>query len=176
MNIKLSELNAEDVKAINNQWNQQLDMLESDSSYLESSVERIVGWCENSIAQDNHCLYALSDSEKNSIRAIVEITDARKSKDPSFKFLNIYLEPNLINDYKDEIRREDLLEGIKIIAFALAQSLKMAVNKGTKKLKAYARTDEMKNMFDSLVATSNPEESGAVFYRQGRWLVIETQR
>jgi len=176
MNIKLSELNAEDVKAINNQWNQQLDMLEADSSYLDSSVERIVDWCEKSIAQDNHCLYALSDSEKNSIRAIVEITDARKSKDPSFKFLNIYLEPSLINDYKDEIRREDLLEGIKIIAYALAQSLKMAVNKGTKKLKVYARTDEMKNMFDSLVATSNPEESGAVFYRQGKWLVIETQR
>ncbi len=176
MNIKLSELNAEDVKAINNQWNQQLDMLESDSSYLESSVERIVDWCEKSITQDNHCLYALSDSEKNSIRAIVEITDARKSKDPSFKFLNIYLEPSLINDYKDEIRREDLLEGIKIIAFALAESLKMAVNNGTKKLKVYARTDEMKNMFDSLVATSNPEESGAVFYRQGKWLVIETQR
>ncbi len=176
MNIKLSELSAEDVKSINNQWNQQLDMLESDVSYLESSVERIVDWCEKSIAQDDHCLYALSDSEKNSIRAIVEITDARKSKDPSFKFLNIYLEPSLINDYKDEIRQDDLLEGIKLIAFALVESLKMAVSKGTKKLKVYARSDEMKNMFDSLVATSNPEESGAVFYRQGKWLVIETQR
>jgi len=176
MNIKLSELSAEDVKIVNTQWNQQLESLDSDPSYLESSVERIVDWCEKSIAQVNHCLYALSDSDKNSIRAIVEITDARKSKDPSFKFLNIYLEPSLINDYKDEIRQEDLLEGIEIIAFALAQSLKMALNKGTRKLKVYARTDEMKNMFDSLVATSNPEESGAVFYRQGKWLVIETQR
>jgi len=82
----------------------------------------------------------------------------------------------LINDHKEEVRQEDLLEGIKIIAFALVESLKMAASKGTKKLKVYARTDEMKNMFDSLVATSNPEESGVVFYRQGKWLVIETQR
>lgn len=176
MNTELSELKAEDVELINSQWNQQLDNIDDDASYLKSSVERIVDWCEKSIAQDDHCLYALSDSEKKSIRAIVEITDASKSKDPSFKFLNIYLEPNLINDYKDEIRQDDLLEGIKIIAFALVESLKMAVNKGTKKLKVYARTDEMKNIFDSLIATSNPEESGAVFYRQGKWLVIETQR
>jgi len=176
MSKKLLKLRAEDVGLINNQWNQQLDGIDSDVSYLESSVERIVDWCEKSIAQDDHSLYALSESEKNSIRAIVEITDARKSKDPSFKFLNIYLEPNLINDYKDEIRQEDLLEGIEIIAFALVESLKMAVSKGSKKLKVYARNDEMKNMFDSLVATSDPEESGAVFYRQGKWLVIETQR
>ena len=173
MSIELSELKAEDIELINSQWNQQLDSLDDDASYLKSSVERIVDWCEKSIAQDDHCLYALSDNEKNSIRAIVEITDASKSKDPSFKFLNVYLEPNLINDHKDEIRQEDLLEGIKIIAFALVKSLKMAVNNGTKKLKVYARTDEMKNMFDSLVATSNPEVSGAVFYRQGKWLVIE---
>ncbi len=176
MSFELSELSTEAVELMNTQWNQQLDSLDSDASYLKSSVERIVDWCEKSIVQDGHWLYALSDSEKNSIRAIVEITDASKSKDPSFKFLNIYLEPNLTNDYKEEIRQEDLLEGIKIIAFALVESLKMAVNKGTRKLKVYARTDEMKNMFDSLVATSNPKESGAVFYRQGKWLVIETQR
>ncbi len=176
MSAELSELKAKDVESINSQWNQQLDELDFDASYLKSSVERIVGWCEKSIVQNEHCLYALCDSEKNSIRAIVEITDARKSKDPSFKFLNIHLEPNLINDYKEEVRQEDLLEEIKVITFALVESLKMAVNKGTKKLKVYARTNEMKNMFDSLVATSNPKESGAVFYRQGKWLVIETER
>ncbi|VAW66545.1 hypothetical protein MNBD_GAMMA10-3050 [hydrothermal vent metagenome] len=176
MSIELSELSAEAVDLIHTQWNQQLDSLDSDASYLKSSIERIVDWCKKSITQDSHCLYALRDNEKKSIRAIVEITDASKSKDPSFKFLNVYLEPNLINDHKEEVRQEDLLEGIKIIAFALVESLKMAASKGTKKLKVYARTDEMKNMFDSLVATSNPEESGVVFYRQGKWLVIETQR
>jgi len=174
MDTKLSKLITKDVDLLNTQWNQQLDSIESDVSYLISSVERIVDWCEKSIAKGEQCLYAIS--QKDSIRAIVEITDASKSKDPSFKFLNIYLEPNLISDYKDEVRQVDLLEGIHIISFALTESLRMASNKGTKKLKVYARTDEMKNMFDSLVATSNPEESGAVFFRQGRWLVIETQR
>ncbi len=176
MSYELSEVNKDAVQSINEQWNQQLDNLDSDTSYLKSSVERIVGWCEKSIIQNEQRLYALSDSEKKSIRAIVEITDARNSKDPSFKFLNVYLEPNLINDYKEEIRKEDLLEEIKIITFALVESLKMAANKGTKKLKVYARTNEMKSMFDSLVATSDPEESGAVIYRQGKWLVIETER
>ncbi len=176
MSIKLLELDAKAVFLIKTNWNQQLDDLEDDSSYLKSSVERIVDWCEKSIQEDSHCLYALHDGEKKSIRAIVEITDARKSKDPSFKFLNIYMEPSLISDYKDEIRQEDLLEEIGIITFALVESLKMAISKNTKKLKVYARTDEMKNMFDSLVITANPEESGAEIYRQGRWLVIEAKR
>ena len=151
MNIKLSVLTSDAVDIIKRDWYKQLDELESDGSYLYSSVERIVDWCEKSILEDGHCLYSLDDSEKKSVRAIVEIADASKAKDPSFKFLNIYMEPSLVN------------------------SLQMALKKGTRKLKVYARTDEMKNMFDSLVLTANPQDSGATLYRQGRWLVIEAQ-
>lgn len=175
MSIELLKVDKQSVSIIKHDWYQQLNDLEDDASYLLSSVERIVDWCEKSLLENGHCLYALHDSEKNSVRAIVEITDASKSKDPSFKFLNIYMEPSLINDYKDEIRQEDILESVKVITFALVNSLHLALKKGTKKLKVYARTDEMRNMFDSLVATANPDESGAVLYRQGKWLVIEAK-
>ena len=174
--MELTKLSIDSVNTIKKNWFLQLDELEDDGSYLYSSVERIVDWCEKSVGGAEHCLFSLNDD--SSVRAVVEIADASKSKDPSFKFLNIYLEPSLIVDYKDEVRQEDLEEPIAIIAFALLESLKMALENGTTKLKVYARTDEMKNLFDSLVLTANEtaDKSNAEFYRQGRWLVIETKK
>jgi len=52
-------------------------------------------------------------------------------------------------------------------------SLKMAHDNGLKKLKIFGRTQEMLNLFDSMLMQ---EAEGFSLYRQGGWLIIEDIR
>lgn len=108
--------------------------------------------------------------------AVVEVTDATRAKDPSFKFLSIYLEPGLILDCKEVVNKDDILAVIRVIGFAIGETFRMAVRSDTNKLKIFGRTDEMRNVFDTLVATIDTTDFGAKVYRQGKWLIIESDR
>jgi len=177
MSYSLQKIDSGSVSAIRENWFGQLDELEEDCAYLDSSIERLIDWCEKSLASDDPiCLWAVCHEGNNTPRAIVEISDARKSKDPAFKFLSLYLEPKLILDCKDVITKDDLMDAIGVIAFAMIESFRMAIENGTRKLKVFGRTDEMRNVFDTLVAITDPTDFGAQLYRQGKWLVIERGR
>jgi len=172
--LSLQKISDELISGIRKDWFEQLDDFDEESAYLGSSIERIIDWCEKVLSQGEPiCLWSLCEDDSTKSRAILEITDARKSKDPSFKFLNIYLEPSLIFDCKEEVRQEELIEVINITSYALIASLQLALQNGTKKLKIFGRTEEMRSLFDSLVLTAKPEEMEATVYRQGKWLVIE---
>ncbi len=176
MSYSLLKISDQIINRIREDWFEQLDGAGEESAYLSSSVERIIDWCEKALSQGEPlCLRALCEDGSTKSRAIVEITDARKSKDPSFKFLTLYLEPSLIFDCKEEIRQEDLIEVINIISYALTASLKLTLENGTRKLKIFGRTEEMRSVFDSLVLITKPQEMGATIYRQGKWLVIENE-
>lgn len=176
MSYHLKAISSNTVDGIKREWFKQLDNFGDDGSYLNSSIERIIDWCDKALLDSDVFLWELCEEGLDAPHAIVEIADASKSKDPSFKFLNIYLEPRLILDYKDEIRKEDLQEVISIFAYAMMASLDLAQNNGTSKLKVYGRTDEMRNLFDSLVLNTDTDGIGVTIYRQGKWLVIDGKR
>ena len=176
MSYSLVKMNKEAIQGIQEEWFAQLEHLGEEGAAFGSSVERIVDWCEKAISGDDDtapCLWALNQEGRSAPHAIVEMTDASRSKDPAFKFLNVELEPRLILDYKEEIRKSDLMETVKIISFALVEALKLALNNGTRKLKIYGRTDEMRSIFDSLILTIDPKSNDFNIYRQSKWLVIE---
>ena len=176
MAFELKPLSQEVVGELKAEWMKQLDSLGDEVVYVEGSVERIVGWCEKSAEEGgaDPALWALTAEGSPVPRAVVEMTDARRSRDPSFKFLNIFMEPSLIMDYKEEVHKDELLELIKITTFALTEALRMVVDTGVKKLKIFGRTDEMKSVFDTLILSFN-EVSQLDAYRQGKWLVIEAK-
>ena len=173
MSYDLKAITDQTVKDISTAWGSQLDEMGDETSFLASGVERIVDWCAKAIEQDKNHLWELRTKETGMIRAVVEMTDARNSKDPSFKFLNIYLEPRLILDFKEEIRKEDIEEVIDIFAYAMMASFDVAKDNGTTKLKIYGRTNEMVSLFDSLVLNTGTDELDFTLYRQSNWLVIE---
>ena len=176
MSYVLSKINKINVSELSENWLEQIEELDEDAAYLLGSIERIVSWCEKILDGGKpQCLWALCDEGSDCPRAIVEMTNATGSKDPSFKFLNIHVEPRLILDFKQDIGKNELEALGKIIAYAFMESLKLALNSGSKKLKIYARTQEMNTLFDTLILKSTPEE-GADLYRQGKWLVIEANR
>ena len=170
MNYILNQISDTTAKNINDGWFEQLSDIDGDLSYLASSVDRMVDWCEKVLAAGENHLWEICEEGDTFPRAIVEIADARKSKDPSLKFLNIYLEPNLILDYKEEVLKEDIEAAIDILAYAMIASLSLAEDKGTRKLKIFGRTSEMLNLFDSLLLTA-PDEYN--LKRQGKWMIIE---
>ncbi len=179
MGYSLLKVDTKAIQGIRHEWFAQLEHLGEEGAAFGSSVERTVDWCEKIIADDSGetpCLWALNQEGISAPRAIVEMTDASKSKDPSFKFLNVYLEPRLVLDYKEEIHQSDLVESVQIISFALIEALRLTLDNGTQKLKVYGRTDEMRSMFDSLILTMNKENNDFSIYRQSKWLVIKAVR
>jgi len=177
MGYSLEKICSKTVTDIRTGWTIQLESLGDEGKMLISGIERTAGWCEKEIENTSSplSLMAICEAGTDAPRAILEITDARKSKDPSYKFLNIFLEPRLILDYKDEIHHKDVVEITKVVTFAFVEVLKMAIMNKTEKLKIYGRSAEMLSVFDTLVG--NVEQSGSEnLYRQGKWLVIEIKR
>jgi len=171
MNYSLRPISNETVKNINENWFEQLASLDGDHSYFASGIEHLVAWCEKTLAAGETHLWEICDKETNELLAIVEVVDAERSRDPSFKLLKIYLQPNLMMDLKEEVRQEDVKAVTDIFTYAMGGSLAIATSNGTKKLKVFGRTSEMINLFDSLLLAETP---GYNLCRQGRWLVIES--
>jgi len=83
--------------SIRDEWTCQLDSLGDEGKICLSDVERFASWCEKQVdvcnENDHMNLMALCETGKSAPRAILEITDASRSKDPAYKLLNVYLEP-----------------------------------------------------------------------------------
>ena len=174
MSYTLNRVSSINVNELNDTWLNQLEKLEEDAGYLQCSVERIIQSCDLAVKGDtDHCLWALCDKGSSMPRAIVEMTNASRSKDPSFKFLNVHVEPALILDYKDDIEATELQELGKIVTYALIESMKLTIDSGTNKLKVFARTQEMISLFDSLLMVQDQKATGLKLSRQGKWLIIE---
>ena len=173
MNYDLNPISLKTVAGIKSDWYKQVDEIGEEGAYLYSGIERIVDWCEKVITEKQTFLWELCHTKADTPCAIVEVADASKSKDPAFKLLTIYLEPRLILDCKDEIRKEDLQEITSVYTYALVNSLQLAQDNGTFKLKIYGRTEEMRSLFDALVLNTDNEDTGVTIYRQGKWLVID---
>ncbi len=173
MNYVLNKISTRTIEGIKSNWYTQLESVE-DSAYLDSTIERMVDWCEKVIEDNQTILWEVYDTENKLPRAIIELVDAKDSKDPSFKFLNIYLEPNLILDYKVKIEKDDITESAGVLAFAMSASFDKAKESGTKKLKIFGRTTEMHGLFDMLILDAPKMKLNETLYRQGSWLVIES--
>lgn len=159
-------------------WRRQVYELDRDfTPYAGSKVEQIVNWCENAVLVGrSNCMWAVIGRDGRECPcAIVELTDARYGKDPSFKFLNVFLEPKLILDYKPEVRQIDLAQITTVLGFSFGQSLLVAAKNGVKKLKIFGCSDEMRHLFDNVIMALQPEQ-GIRACRQGAWLVIESSR
>ncbi len=105
--------------------------------------------------------------------AVVDMTDAHKSKDPSLKLLDFNLQPILLLQLEEEVDSNTIGGAIHIIGFAIVSAMNLAYQKGVRKFKIYGRSQELITMFDSLVATAK-EWSKYKVYRQQKWLVIES--
>lgn len=173
MSYDLKPISQKTIDGIKLEWINQVDDIGEEGAYLYSGIERLVDWCEKVISEKQTFLWELYHKDAGVPRAVVEVADASKSKDPSFKLLTIYLEPRLILDCKDEIRKEDLQEITSVYTYALVHSLQLAQSNGTDKLKIYGRTEEMRSLFDALVLNADTEDAGVTVYRQGKWLVID---
>jgi len=176
MSYDLTRISQKTIDGIKLEWINQVDEIGEEGAYLYSAIERIVDWCEKVISEKQTFLWELCHKGAEVPSAVVEVADASKSKDPSFKLLTIYLEPRLILDCKDEIRKEDLEEITSVYMYALVNSLKLAEANGTMKLKIYGRTEEMRSLFDALVLSTDSEGTGVTIYRQSKWLVIDGKR
>lgn len=176
MSYDLKPISQKTIDGIKLEWFNQVDDIGEEGAYLYSGIERLVDWCEKVITEEQTFLWELCHTDVKVPSAVVEVADASKSKDPAFKLLTIYLEPRLILDCKDEIRKEDLEEITSVYMYALVNSLKLAEANGTTKLKIYGRTEEMRSLFDALVLNTDSEGTGVTIYRQSKWLVIDGKR
>lgn len=173
MSYDLKPISQKTINSIKLEWIKQVDDIGEEGAYLYSGIERLVDWCEKVISEKQTFLWELCHKEAHVPRAVVEVADASKSRDPAFKLLTIYLEPRLILDCKDVINKEDLEEITSVYMYALVNSLQLAEANGTMKLKIYGRTEEMRSLFDALILNTDSEGTGVTTYRQGKWLVID---
>ncbi len=165
---------------LRSEWFRQIGDLGDIAGPLFNSYERLIDWCEKQLSAETgdvasipHCV--VEDGEERPC-AIVEITDACGSKDPSLKLLSLHLEPQLALDYREELHAEDLLEPIRIMVAALNGAFRLTVKNGVDKLKVYGRTEEVRGLFDSMIATQEAAPEAIKIYRQSKWLVIERKR
>lgn len=175
MSYDLKPISQKTIDGIKLEWIKQVDDIGEEGAYLYSGIERLVDWCEKVISEKQTFLWELCQKGAVAPCAIVEVADASKSKDPAFKLLTVYLEPRLILECKSEIRKEDLQEITSVYMYALVNSLQLAQDNGTLKLKIYGRTEEMRSLFDALVLNTDSEGTGVTIYRQGKWLVIDAK-
>lgn len=167
----LNELN--EIKAV---WMAEIEGEDSDFiAYLE---ERIFLVCERTVERDDPAdVWVLSSKEDGSPKALVELADATRGKDPSFKFLTLHIEPKYILQFvqeKDEMDRDDFKTLVGIMIGAIIESYRMAHFEHDKKLKILGKNNFLRELFPALILMNDPEESGLKFERHANWLVIDS--
>ena len=175
MSYVLNKINKKSLELLNENWLEQAESIEDNTDSLLMDVEVVITWCEKNLNNqgDASCFWALYEDGNATPRAIVEMTDARRSRDQSFKLLNIHFEPNLVLDYKEDITREELIESVRIAGTAIVESLKATLQHDARMLKIFARTSQMISLFDSIITNGEFSKNGFKLYRQGKWLIIE---
>ncbi|MBE9550282.1 MAG: hypothetical protein IMF09_12825 [Proteobacteria bacterium] len=160
---------------LKNQWVKQLDNIGDDSdltTYLASQYMHLIDWhvklCDDDSCKDVY-IYKAEDGR---LRAIAEILDSSRSKDPSVKLLDIHIEPDLNSQFPDQLDFKFMMDLAEVFGAVLALASRMAFDNGTNKLKIYGRTEQMQSLFGALV--SQADEFDFNMYLQGKWLIMET--
>ncbi len=115
----------------------------------------------------------MTDTEGN-IKAVAEILNASRSKAPSFKFLTVYLGPNLSTEWRETLESSVIIDITKVLVAVIIRAVEMASNGGQSKLKIFNRTEEMNRIFDVLLSQSE-KLPGIKLYKQSKWLIIELE-
>jgi len=169
----LKSISQPTIDGIKSEWYKQVDAIGDEGAYLYSATDRTVDWCEKVMKTKETSLLEVCRTNSTVPSALIEVSDARKSKDPALKLLTIYLAPRLILDCKESVSQSELQEISDIYTDSIIFSLKMAHGNGVSKLKIYGRTAEMQSLFDVLVFNADPESTGITVKRQGKWLIID---
>jgi hypothetical protein len=159
-------------------WDSQLDLLSETIDIPYSRYEQILDFAQKYVDPgDNGALiiYGVVRDGEQHASAILEMTNARCSRDPSLKLLNMYLQPQLNIDLLDTIPSGVLSEINDVITASLSKAVTTAFSDhGLRKLKAFGRNDEMRGFFDSVIAKiGDSDVLGLKVYRQSSWLVFE---
>lgn len=175
MSYFLEKITENSLSKLRENWRAQLDSITDNADFVELGLDQIMAWCDANINKNKgeHCFWVLYDVDTCSPKAIIEMTDARRSKESSFKLLNVYFEPALALDYKESIEQEELFESVKITSYAIVESLKTALQYGAQKLKIFGRTNQMLGLFDSLLSHQDLTGTEIKMSRHNNWLVIE---
>lgn len=173
--LKLTILNQDAVDKLKEQWACQLGEInkKTEAGFLYSDLNRTVALCEKNVKEQTDCYYSLKDTEGN-IKAIAEILNASRSKDPSFKFLTVYLEPNLSTEWRDTLESAVIVDITTVLVAVIVRAVEMTSNGGQSKLKIFNRTEEMNRIFDVLLSQSE-KLPGIKLYKQSKWLIIELE-
>lgn len=156
-------------------WNGdiQSSVPEDFADIAEGSYERLFAWIKNCIETQNpydHGFFVLQRVTDNHSLVIVDMADATRAKDPSFKLLNVYFSPGLNIEYKVERSHEEVLEITEALGVALGRATSHAFTNNSK-FKMYCRTPEVAKLFDTMIALSRPANLSVK--AQSMWLVIE---
>jgi len=177
--LQLKKLSHDAVSILKARWIDQLnDIIESTgATYLASDFERIFDWCDKHCEDNSSDSVYILETEDGQPRAVSEIVDASRAKDPSLKFLNVYMEPSLCTDWRERLDSATMIDITHVLAAVVAGAAELAAEKGINKLKIYSRTEEMNGVFDALLSLPGSEvPEGFKLYKQGyKWLVIEME-
>ena len=156
-------------------WDTQLNGFET-ADLVANTYERLFDWVEKHVREPEATLKVsgLLDDD-GECKAILELADAERARDPSLKLLNIYVQPHLNVELYDEIDSALAKQIFAVLTAAFGRSIEAAfIDRGVRKLKVFGRTDEIRGIFDGIVAFFDRNEVPNIkTYRQGRWLVFE---
>lgn len=175
--FELKELELAAVEELQTRWFKQLDDIaeEVDVSWLYGDYEGRLARMRQHFQKVNESkLYLLNEKKEGNPRAVIQLTNAHRSKDPAVKFLEICVEPALSTEWRENFDKDFISDLFKVSAGAVYCAAVEARNVSISKLKIYGRTEELRNTFDSMVM--DVSKSGLNVYREGKWLIIEMER
>ena len=180
--FEFQELDARLLKRIEETWAEQIESMPAEKAdvfwpTLERQLSWWKGYADPGTENGDWRLYVVTTKDGSGGHdmpvAVVDMTDAHKSKDPSLKLLDFNLQPILLLQLEEEVDSNTIGGAIHIIGFAIVSAMNLAYQNGVRKFKIYGRSPELLNMFDTLVATAGDWGKYQV-YRQQKWLVIES--
>ncbi|TQV76693.1 hypothetical protein FLL45_01660 [Aliikangiella marina] len=170
MDWELTKISTGDeLSQIKDTWLNEID----DSDFLEYLEHRIFMTCERIVERDDPAsLWVLK--KNGAPTALVELSDASRGRDPSYKFLTLHLEPPLIIREKDDISRDILEDIVETINYAIVKSFGEAQNSKDCKLKVFGSTELLnQGLFPALILANDPKKTGMTLKRQAGWLIID---
>lgn len=175
--FSLKKMNHELLQATQDVWDSQLQGLSDDVDLPSSRYEQVLDYARKYVApgdNGNQIIYGVVEEGKDYSAAILDMANARRSRDPSLKLLNIYLQPQFSIESFDKVSSTLLREVNEVLTVALTESVRAAFrDHGLRKLKVYGRTGEMLGFFDQIIANLDSKEIGLEIYKQGAWLVFD---
>jgi len=170
-----TKLTSEKLGQLTECWNAdiQSNVQEELIDVAEDSYDRLFTWMRKCIETENpydHGFFVLQRASDSHSLVVVDMADATRSRDPSFKLLNVYFSPGLNIEYKEDYSDDEILGITKSLGVALGKATSHAFTNNSK-FKMYCRTPEVAKLFDTMLTLSRPESFSVKAH--ARWLVIE---